>query len=82
MPGMSERDIVIAALLACGGVQSELARRMGADRSLVSKWINRTLEPSPATLLRFAKVAGLDAVETMGSLLPAAWNEPPTETAA
>jgi transcriptional regulator with XRE-family HTH domain len=39
--------------------QSELAERLGADRHMVSRWLNGRKKPSLETLLKISRVTGI-----------------------
>lgn len=46
------------ALLACGGVVSELGRRTGCYPSTVSQWIHGHRRPTLPNMIKLAEIAG------------------------
>lgn len=50
--------------------QSELARRVGVDKSVISRWINGASVPTSANIERFCAAVGITMPRFFGPLPP------------
>ena len=55
-------SLIAAALVECGGVQAELARRLKRHPEIVSRWCRGLATPRPGSIIDLARIAGIDPV--------------------
>jgi transcriptional regulator with XRE-family HTH domain len=62
---MTRARVLAAALAKCGGVQTILAKRLGVNPRVLSRWLGGGPGPGRRYLVPLAEIAGVDPVDVL-----------------